>query len=337
MAPIILFAFGPQDSFFFYCPLKTIKSALCLLCGQWFDKHTDLGLNSHRANYAFTKTVPPRLHLPYSVCLGPGDNEYCAFYVDKENELHYSISLSLSLVNLFIGSFILVKHINIYQTQPDMLTSQTVKPAVDFFVAHFKSQPQDILQSRLVLGPANTFIAITPSGVRWNVARNDLMTARGYGSDGSGKRTEGARMTDAALGFGGAWWVRFENGRCNWDLAGGYGDLERLLTGGDVDPKTINVSPRRIESLSLGFYWTKKHAQYLALSPFSNHHFFLVYEGNKVRYSLPAAFAQQIGPVIDEYHASLVSATGVHIPTGGVRRSASNIKINHNELPPPYS
>jgi hypothetical protein len=78
------------------------------------------------------------------------------------------------------------------------------------------------------------------------------------------------------------------------------------------------------------------HVQYLALSPFSSQHYFLVYEGNKVRYSLPAAFAQLIGPAIDEYHASLVSVSGAHPATGGLSVSTSRIRIESTELPPPY-
>jgi hypothetical protein len=96
----------------------------------------------------------------------------------------------------------------------------------------------------LVLGPAGTFIAITPSAIRWDVANplRDLMTIRGYGFEGSEKPKEGSMITDAALGHGGAWWVRFENGTDNWDFDGGYRELEQLLKGGDVDPKTIKVS-----------------------------------------------------------------------------------------------
>jgi hypothetical protein len=67
------------------------------------------------------------------------------------------------------------------------------------------------------------------------------MRIRGYVSEGSGKPKEGSMITEAALGHGGAWWIRFENGTDSWDFAGGYKELEQLLRGGDVDPKTINV------------------------------------------------------------------------------------------------
>jgi hypothetical protein len=107
MAPIILFTFGPEESFCFYSPTKTIKSAFISFVWtmvSWLYSCTDLSFTSHRTNYAFTKTIPPRLHLPYSVSLGPADNEYCAFYVGRNHELNYSISSSLPAVSFASSS-----------------------------------------------------------------------------------------------------------------------------------------------------------------------------------------------------------------------------------------
>lgn len=56
----------------------------------------------------------------------------------------------------------------------------------------------------------------------------------------------------------------------------------------------------------------------------------MVYEGNKVRYSLPASFATPIARAMDEYHASLVSVSGAHTGIEGSGGSAAN------EEPPPY-
>jgi hypothetical protein len=49
-------------------------------------------------------------------------------------------------------------------------------------------------------------------------------------------------MTEATLGYKGAWWVQFEDGSCEWDFAGGYAELGEVFRNGVVDITTINVS-----------------------------------------------------------------------------------------------
>lgn len=72
MAPVMLFAFGPEDCFAFFCSTKLV---------------------SHRTSLAFTTTVSARLGIPYSLTLGPGENEYAAIYLNKEtNTMWRSIS-----------------------------------------------------------------------------------------------------------------------------------------------------------------------------------------------------------------------------------------------------
>jgi len=63
MASVMLFTFGPGDSFVFFCDTKIV---------------------THRANAAFTATVSSRLGTPYSLTLGPGENEYAAVYLNKK-------------------------------------------------------------------------------------------------------------------------------------------------------------------------------------------------------------------------------------------------------------
>lgn len=127
----------------------------------------------------------------------------------------------------------------------DIITSQHLKPIVDIFLADFKAHPHDVLRSRLILGPDNSFIAITPHTTRWHgldtPSPRRLLGDRGYATDGSGKPKEGWEIVDAALGYRGAWWIRFANGTCNWDFNGGYEELDQLLNSGHVKSDTINV------------------------------------------------------------------------------------------------
>jgi hypothetical protein len=69
----------------------------------------------------------------------------------------------------------------------DVLTSTHLIPPVSFLVSRFKDHPQDILRSHLVLGPGNTYIAINPSGILWNVPESlrKMAAGRGYGLMGS--------------------------------------------------------------------------------------------------------------------------------------------------------
>jgi hypothetical protein len=105
------------------------------------------------------------------------------------------------------------------------------------------------------------------------------MRMRGYGPEGSENLKDASMITEAALGHGGTWWIRFENGLDNWDFAGGYKELEQIFKGGDIDPKTINVCLFKRSCTGKA----NKLTQYLALSPFSNQHYFLVHESIKVR------------------------------------------------------
>ena len=61
------------------------------------------GPSRYRTSWAFTQTVPQNVALAYSVCLGPAENEYAAFYTDKKNSLHYSMSRFLRLSQAVIG------------------------------------------------------------------------------------------------------------------------------------------------------------------------------------------------------------------------------------------
>jgi hypothetical protein len=126
----------------------------------------------------------------------------------------------------------------------DVLTSTHLKPAVSFLVSHFKAHPQDILRSHLVLGPGNTYIAITPSHILWNVPESlrNMVAGRGYGLKGSENPNKDSVIANAALGQGGAWWVKFRDGSVMWDLAGGYVELQLLLKENAVVHNNINVS-----------------------------------------------------------------------------------------------
>jgi hypothetical protein len=50
------------------------------------------------------------------------------------------------------------------------------------------------------------------------------------------------RITEAALGYEGAWWVRFADGSSRWDFGSHYTELNWLLRQGVVSDKSINVS-----------------------------------------------------------------------------------------------
>jgi hypothetical protein len=113
-------------------------------------------------------------------------------------------------------------------------------------VTHFKTYPQDVMRSRLVLGPNKTFIAITPSRVLLEAPAlsSDFRAVEAVtGHNESEKPKNDSKITDAALGKGGAWWLKCSDGSHLWDFAGGYRELERIFRGNEVDHKTINVSP----------------------------------------------------------------------------------------------
>ncbi|KIM96117.1 hypothetical protein OIDMADRAFT_59192 [Oidiodendron maius Zn] len=142
-----------------------------------------------------------------------------------------------------------------------------------------------------------------------------MAAGRGYGLKGSEIPNKDSLIANAALGQGGAWWVKFRDGSVMWDLAGGYVELQLLLKENAAAHNNIN---------------------YLALSPYSEQHYFLDYEDNKVRYSLPAGYARLIGPEIDEYHASRVTVSGAHLAIGGASERDADSGAQYNE-PPPYS
>jgi hypothetical protein len=77
------------------------------------------------------------------------------------------------------------------------------------------------------------------------------------------------------------------------------------------------------------------HKQYLALSPFNEEHYFLVYEGNKVRYALSAQFAHLVAPAINEYQASTRTVSAVHADVEGATAS-DPVRHVFGDQPPPY-
>ena len=59
---------------------------------------------------------------------------------------------------------------------------------------------------------------------------------------GSENPNKDSLIANAALGQGGAWWVKFRDGSVMWDLAGGYVELQLLLKENTAVHNNINVS-----------------------------------------------------------------------------------------------
>jgi hypothetical protein len=91
--------------------------------------------------------------------------------------------------------------------------------------------PDNVVRSSLVLGPANSFIAITPYRVQTNVPSVAPLLGASSGSP----------VARAALGCGGAWCLQYADGSCRWGFAGGFAPLNTLLLQ-EVDPRSIKVS-----------------------------------------------------------------------------------------------
>lgn len=118
-----------------------------------------------------------------------------------------------------------------------------IKPVTEWLKAVWKDHKQeDILRSRLIIGPDSTFLAITPFGVRWGPescfpsSLHDVLDVY-YNRKGATPL-----LREATLGANGAWWICFEDGTSKWDLAGGYSQLETLLSEGAIQPKSMDVS-----------------------------------------------------------------------------------------------
>jgi hypothetical protein len=109
---------------------------------------------------------------------------------------------------------------------------------------------------RLVLGPDNSYFALTPSMYKHMMPKTSrnlfqrspsqpsqslaaFLAERNSMADAQRVGTPG--ISDVALGYQGAWWVRLTDGTYKWDLNGGYAELESLLQGGTAMMKDINV------------------------------------------------------------------------------------------------
>lgn len=79
--------------------------------------------------------------------------------------------------------------------------------------------------------------------------------------------------------------------------------------------------------------------QSLVLSTENVDQYFLVYNRNKVRYSLPAQYVQRLAPALEEYYASQKTVSGVFegaAPPSANRGTSDAKPSEGNDQPPPY-
>jgi len=263
-----MFAFGPDESYFFDCPTSA----------QW-----------RRLPWNFQQ-IRQRISTAYQICIGPGEDEYAAFYMNKDGNIQYSMNYP---------------------------NNEILKPVTQWFIDAWKGQPaHDILKSRLVVGPEGTYIAFTPSAIKYGGEKHMNSDLVKILKTQATKGSSVPRIAEAALGVNGSWWVQFTDRTSKYDLAG-YNSLENLLRDKVVTDKTINS---------------------LVLSTETQDQWFIVYDRKKVRYSLPAQYALRVGPALDDYHASQQIVSGVHdgTPQAGTSRSASAATPRKEDEPPPY-
>jgi hypothetical protein len=120
----------------------------------------------------------------------------------------------------------------------------------------FTKDPTSLPRSRFILGPDKTYFVLTPEeyflGPKGKDAtprsESTLASLRAFLQERNQLPPAQKKvMTDAALGVGGAWWLRFADGSCRWDLAGRYKELEGLLESWeeirDIDVRLVNHLP----------------------------------------------------------------------------------------------
>jgi len=175
---------------------------------------------------------------PFQVCIGPGEDEYAAFYLNKDGNIQYSMSEyplpRVTAVLLSDSALLTTTHL-------DYPNNKILKPvAHGWLVAAWKGKcGSDILKSRLVLGPDDTYLAVTPSAI---LHGEGLMPSLVKLLQAYEARIPSAPViTEAALGANGAWWVQFSDRTCQYDFAGAWPSLEALFRDGVVDERNINA------------------------------------------------------------------------------------------------
>ncbi|KAK0624047.1 hypothetical protein B0T14DRAFT_517461 [Immersiella caudata] len=216
MAPVMIFAFGPEDSFVFWCSTKLI---------------------THRACPAFATTVSARLGTPYSLTLGPGENEYAAVYLNKEtNSIWRSLNYAKDTHLYGITNILFAK--NDGPSHPSEERISIGGPSSDKSSQH-------------------TYIVVKGGVVYLPPSKTTPLPASLTATLDNEKRLK-KPVRDVVLGHGGAWFLQYTDGTYKFDFAGRYQELEQILQSDVPDIQHLSLSRCSAEHFFLAYAGCKK-------------------------------------------------------------------------------
>ncbi|OCK81684.1 hypothetical protein K432DRAFT_294944 [Lepidopterella palustris CBS 459.81] len=129
----------------------------------------------------------------------------------------------------------------------------------------------------VVFGPGMTYFACAPGyGSIWSGIPIDLKDKVQKAFD---------TPCQVALGVKSAWFVMWPDGYYAWKFYGGYGELDKILDAAE---------PRSVE--------------YLAISPYSPHQYFVAFRNRTVKYSLSPEWMPQMQQVFLEWQTEILRA-----------------------------
>lgn len=187
---------------------------------------------------------------------------------------------------------------------PDYSEKTPLYPMQQFLLSPGSQDPL-LVNTKVTVGPDNTYLALKGSEISHSPEEclpPNLVAAL--------RRKELQPIKEASLGYGGAWWLQYADGTCDWDFAGCYHELNELLSTSKLDPGTI---------------------LHLALSRYSPKHYFLLYDGHKVRFLMPALFSNLITPMFRNYQKLCSSVSGVLNGGSGSDEPPAYENVNHGE------